>query len=129
MENGTLSACCGANWTDSLYAAIMLENAMDGKKFLDEDGLPAIIDDAQFISVPISCTDLYRRFFIEENPYEKEEIEDLLYSHNPDVELADLEKVIYNYCFEERMAAKLKAGKVTEEELAEAGVDVSAYME
>lgn len=129
MENGSLSACCGANWTNSLYTAIMLENALDGKKLLDEDGLPAIIEDAKFLSVPASCANLYERFFIEENPYEPEEIEALLYSHNPDVELSDLEEVIQAFCFEERMAAKLKAGKVTEEELAEAGVDVSAYME
>lgn len=70
-----------------------------------------------------------RDFFVNENPYEKEEIEALLYSHNPDVELADLEEVVQAFSFEERMAAKLRAGKVTEEELKEAGVDVSAYME
>lgn len=129
MESGALSACCGANWTNSLYAGIMLENALDGKKMLAEDGLPAIIEDAKFISVPGSCSELYERFFVNENPYEKEEIEALLYSHNPDVELADLEEVVQAFSFEERMAAKLRAGKVTEEELKEAGVDVSAYME
>lgn len=129
MENGTLAACCGANWVNSLYTAIMLENAMDGKKLLDEDGLPPIIEDTRFIAVPASCAKLYERFFIEENPYEQEEIEALLYRNNPDVELADLEEAVHNYCFEERMAAKLRAGKVTEEELAEAGVDISAYMD
>ena len=127
LENGSLAACCGANWTNALYTAIMLENAMDGHKFTEEDGLPAIIEDAGFISVPASCADLYNKFFIEENPYEDSEIEAMLYRNNPDVTLDDLKDMIHSYSLEERMAAKLKAGKVTEEELTAAGLDISAY--
>lgn len=127
LENGSLAACCGANWTNALYTAIMLENAMDGHKFTEEDGLPAIIEDAGFISVPASCADLYNKFFIEENPYEDSEIEAMLYRNNPDVTLDDLKDMIHNYSLEERMAAKMKAGKVTEEELTAAGLDMSAY--
>lgn len=129
LENGSLAACCGANWTNALYTAIMLENAMDGHKFTEEDGLPAIIEDAGFISVPASCADLYEKFFIEENPYEDSEIEAMLYRNNPDVTLDDLKNMIHSYSLEERMAAKMKAGKVTEAELTAAGLDVSSYTE
>lgn len=129
LADGSLAACCGANWTNAVYTAIMLENAMDGYKMVEEDGYAAIIEDAKFISVPSSCADLYQRFFIDENPYEQSEIEEMLYRNNPDVTLDDLKEMVADFCLEERFAAKYEAGKVTVEELEAAGVDISAYIE
>lgn len=124
LADGSLAACSGAHWVSALYSAILLENAMDGNVLLDDDGLPAIIEDAGFISVPAEFAGLYQRFFIDENPYEAEEIANMMYRNNPDVTLADLREMIANYSLEERLIAKYDAGKVTAEELAEVGIEV-----
>ncbi len=124
LKDGSLRACCGANWTSALYTAIMLENALDGKKMTDENGSAVIIEDAKMISVPSEYADMYQRFFIDENPYEQEEIDKMLYVNNPDVTLDDLKTMISNYSLDERLMAKYNAGKVTKEELEALGIEV-----
>lgn len=124
LVDGTLAACGGAHWVSALYSAILLENAMDGHKLTDADGKVPFINDAKMITVPAECADLYQRFFIDENPYEEEEIQNLLYKYNPDVTLDDLMEVINNYSLEDRLIAKYNAGKVTAEELEAVGIEV-----
>ena len=122
LKDGTLRACCGANWTSALYTAIMLENALDGCKMVDENGSAVIIEDAKMISVPSEYADMYQRFFIDENPYEEEEISNMLYVNNPDVTLDDLKAMISSYSLDERLIAKYNAGKITKEELEALGI-------
>lgn len=124
LTNGTLSACSGANWVTALFSAVLLENAMDGHKLVDENGNAPFIDSVKMLSVPAECADLYQKFFIDENPYEEEEIKNLLYKYNPDVTLEDVTAMIEDYSLEERLIAKYNAGKVTAEELKAAGIEV-----
>lgn len=124
LKDGTLAACGGAHYVSALYAAIMLENALDGHKLVGEDGLPVIIDNVPILPVSAEFADLYQKFFIDENPYEEEEIANLLYVNNPDVTLDDLLNMINSYSLEERLIAKYNAGKVTAEELAAVGISV-----
>ena len=122
LKDGSLSACCGASWVTAVYSAIMLENAMEGHRLVDEDGLPAILDNVHMISVTSSQADLYEKLWINELPYEESEISNLLYANNPNVTLQDLVDMANNYSFEERVQAKFKAGKVSEDELTAAGI-------
>lgn len=125
LKDGSLAACCGGHWTEATFTSVLLMNAMDGKVMLDEDGLPVVLNEetgVPFLSVPSKYAELYQRFFIEENPYEPEEIQALLYRFNPDVTTDDLKEVIENYTIENRLLAKYEAGKVSAEELAEVGI-------
>lgn len=127
LKDGTLAACCGGHWTEATFTTIMLVNAMDGHPMLDDDGLPAVLNETTgvpFLSVPSKYADLYQKFFIEENPYEPEEIRALLYRYNPDVTTDDLKEAVNSYTIENRLIAKYNAGKVTAEELAVVGIKV-----
>lgn len=124
LKDESLAACAGASWVNGLFSAILLENAMDGHKLVDENGQAPFIENVKLLSVPAEYADLYQRFFIDENPYEEEEIKSLLYKYNPDVTLKDVTDMIDKYSFEDRMIAKYQAGKVTAEELAEVGINV-----
>lgn len=124
LKSGELAGCSGAHWVCGMFSAILLENALDGNTMLAEDGLPILSEDVKFISVKPEWADLYEKFFCDEQPYEDEEIQELLYRYNPDVTGEDILEAIENYSFEERMQAKYEAGKVTAEELAEVGITV-----
>ena len=124
LKDQSLSACAGAHWVNALFTAVLLENAMDGHKLVDENGNAPFIENVKLLSVPAEYADLYQRFFIDENPYEEEEIKNLLYKYNPDVTLEDVTKMIDSYSLEDRLIAKYNAGKVTAEELAEVGINV-----
>ena len=124
LEDGSLAAGCGAHWVTGMYAMIMLENYLDGGPMLDADGKVGIIRNTQLIVVPANMAKLYEKFWIDEFPYEEEEIKALLYRYNPDVTLADLQKVVDSYSMEDRLIAKYNAGKVTAEELAAVGINV-----
>ena len=107
-----------------MYAMIMLENYLDGMPMLDADGKVGLPRNVQLIAVPAEMADLYERFWIDEFPYEEDEIKQLLYRYNPDVTLQDLQNVIDSYSIEDRLIAKYNAGKVTAEELAAVGINV-----
>ena len=124
LEDGSLAAGCGAHWVSSTFAMIMLENYLDGCPMVDEDGKVAILRNVPLITVPAPVADLYERFWIDEFPYEEDEIKALLYRYNPDVTLQDLIDVIDAYSIEDRLIAKYNAGKVTAEELAAVGISV-----
>lgn len=124
LVDGSLSAGCGAHWVSAMYAMIMLENYLDGCPMVDTDGKVAILRNTPLIVVPAEMADLYERFWIDEFPYEEDEIKALLYRYNPDVTLQDLKDVIASYSMEDRLIAKYNAGKVTAEELAAVGIKV-----
>ena len=124
LFDGSLSAGCGAHWVSGMYAMIMLENYLDGCPMLDKDGKVARPRNMPLIVVPAEMADLYERFWIDEFPYEEDEIKALLYRSNPDVTFEDLQAVISSYSMEDRLIAKYNAGKVTAEELAAVGITV-----
>ncbi len=124
LKDGSLDAGCGAHWVAATYAMIMLENYLDGMPMLDADGKVGLPRNVQLIAVPAEMADLYERFWIDEFPYEEDEIKQLLYRYNPDVTLQDLQNVIDSYSMEDRLIAKYNAGKVTAEELAAVGINV-----
>ena len=128
LKDGSLAACCGGHWTSALFTTVLLMNAMDGHVMLDDDGLPVVLNEetgVPFISVPSKYAELYQRFFIDENPYEEEELKALLYRYNPDVTVDDLKETVQSYTIENRLLAKYAAGKITAEELEAVGISVS----
>ena len=124
LQNGSLAACSGANWVTALFSAVLLENTMDGHKLTDEEGKAPFINNVKIVTVPAECADLYQKFFIDENPYEEDEIKNLMYKYNSDVTLNDVTETIDNYSLEDRLIAKYNAGKVTKEELEAVGIEV-----
>ena len=107
-----------------MFTAALLENYLDGHPMINEDGVVDIIRTVPLIVIPAEMADLYERFWIEEFPYEEDEIKSLLYRFNPDVTLQDFYDMIEGYSIESRLIAKYNAGKVTAEELAAVGIDV-----
>lgn len=124
LRDGSLAAGCGAHWVAGMFTAAMLENYLDGCPITDEDGVVAMIRNTPLIVIPAEMADLYEEFWINEFPYEEDEIKALLYRYNPDVTLQDFEDAISGYSVESRLLAKYEAGKVTAEQLAAVGINV-----
>ena len=124
LVDGSLAAGCGAHWVSGMFTAIMLENYLDGMPMVNADGVVDIIRTTPLIVIPAEMADLYERFWIDEFPFEEDEIKAMLYRYNPNVTLADIQQAVESYSVEGRLLAKYNAGKVTAEELAAVGINV-----
>ena len=123
LVEGAFDGLNGGHWGALYFATALLLNNMDGHKIVEEDGTAA-----DFLIEPIVVTpktaDLYKKFWIDELPYSYENLKHLLYRNNPDVTYEDFKEAVENYTMEGVLKIKLEEGKVTEEELKEAGIDI-----
>lgn len=124
LVEGKIAALNGGQWISAMCSAIMLQNAVDGHKLLEEDGLPMWQEDVPLIVVPSNQAELYTRFWMDELPFELDDVKNLLYRFNPDVTTQDMRDFIENYSLESVLKMKYDSGKVTKEELAAVGIEV-----
>lgn len=121
LAQGKIDMANGDNWVCGSYSAIMLQNFLDGTPLLDENGDAPILDNVGFYEVTSEQVELYKRFFIEETPYSVNEI---LQMSGKDFIYEDFLKVVEDYTLENRLAQKVREGKVTVEELSAVGINV-----
>lgn len=113
LEDGSIGAANGAHWINVYFAASLLVNALNGNELTAEDGsAPCLV--VPVMNLPSSYTDLYNKLWIEEFPFSEEELAALVGS---DVVLDDLQEVLDNYTIENRLAAMVEQGRVTQEEV------------
>lgn len=121
LADGEIAMANGDNWICGSLSALMLQAFLDGNPLKDENGRAPIIDNVGFYPVTSEQVDLYKRFFIQEQPFSVEEI---LAMSGSDFDLAAFTKIIEEFTLENRMAAKVREGKVTVEELEAVGINV-----
>lgn len=111
----------GDNWICGSYSALMLQNYLDGTPFVDENGEAPILDNVGFYEITPEQVGVYKKFFIEEPPYSVDEI---MQMSGEDFTYDDFLEVIKDYTLENRMAQKVREGKITVEELSAVGINV-----
>ena len=125
LAEGKIAMANGDYWVSGTYAAIMLQNYLEGFPLKDENGQAPIYDQVGFFNVESQQVDLFKKCFIYQPIYSKSEILQMSGKNNKDFDFKAFVKVIENYTLEDRVAQKLKEGIVTEEEVISAGININ----
>lgn len=125
LSAGKIEMANGDNWVSGTYAAVLLQNYLDGNKLLDKDGKAPVLDNVGFYQVTSNQVDLYKKCFISETTYSADEIKQMNGKTDKNFNYDAFVKVITDYSLENRMAQKVKEGKVTKDELAAVGIKIN----
>lgn len=125
LSAGKIEMANGDNWVSGTYAAVLLQNYLDGNKLLDKDGKAPVLDNVGFYQVTSKQVDLYKKCFISETTYSVDEIKQMNGKTDKNFNYDAFVKVITDYSLENRMAQKAKEGKVTKDELAAVGIQIN----
>lgn len=107
IKDGKISAATGAAGTYcGTFAALLLINYLDGHPILNEDGKAPATKGVKTIMITKDNVDDFEEYWINNEIFSEEELQSLLYRYNENVTWADYEKMIDEYNFENRMAAK-----------------------
>ncbi len=107
IKDGKISAATGAAGTYcGTFAALLLINYLDGHPILDEDGKAPATTGINTIMITKDNVEDFEENWINNEIFSEEELQSLLYRYNENVTWADYEKMIEEYNFENRMAAK-----------------------
>lgn len=124
LGNSPLKMVNGDFWICGMLSAVVLQNYLDGTPLKDADGNAVWIDNVMPYEVPAEKYDLYQKFFLDESCFSPEEIRHMSGKYNPDFNYDAFLKLIADYSLDNRLIAKYKEGKVTEEELKAVGISV-----
>lgn len=120
VENGTMWAANGGQHMVGLFAAVMMDKYLSGDPFLDEDGKAPVVGAVNYITLTKENADFYRTYWLDGCPYTDDEIKKMA-----EMDWSEFLEAVENYSMEERMNSLCKQGVVTEEELKDAGIEVT----
>ena len=107
IKDGKISAATGAAGTYcGTFAALLLVNYLDGHPILDENGKAPATKGVKTIMITKDNVEDFEENWINNEIFSEEELQSLLYKYNENVTWADYQKMIDEYNFENRMAAK-----------------------
>ena len=113
LEDGTIAAASGAHWINVYFAAALMVNHLQGNTLRNEDGTaPRLV--VPVITLPNNYIDLYNKLWIESYPYTEAELAAFV---GPDVTVETLETELTNYTLDNRIAALVEQGVITQEEV------------
>lgn len=113
LEDGTIAAASGAHWINVYFAAALMVNHLQGNTLRNEDGTaPRLV--VPVITLPNNYIDLYNKLWIESYPYTEAELAAFVGS---DVTVDTLETELTNYTLDNRIAALVEQGVITQEEV------------
>lgn len=113
LEDASIAAASGAHWINVYFAAALMVNHLQGNTLVNEDGsAPRLV--VPVVTLPNNYIDLYDQLWIESAPYTQEELAALV---GPEVTVADLQAELDNYTIDNRIAALVEQGVITQEEV------------
>lgn len=124
FDAGTISMVNGDYFVNGIMSVIMLVNALEGNTLVDEDGNPGWIYNTTSIDINADTVEAFRKVFVERLCYSAEELQQMTYAYNPDFTLADLQQIIADYSFADRVTQAVEDGILTTEEATAAGVEI-----
>ena len=86
--------------TDSVWPMLLVINALDGHKIVDENGNAPYWDIQTPWIITADTADDYQKYWLEEFPIPLEAMQNLLYRYNPDVTYEDFEETLRNYGYD-----------------------------
>ncbi|HLV09339.1 MAG TPA: sugar ABC transporter substrate-binding protein [Halanaerobiales bacterium] len=115
LRDQEIVASNGAHWINSGFAVTLLHNWLLDNKLLTEDGEPPIVE-VPILVLPNTLVEAYQKYWLDEEPFSAEEMRQMSYKWNKDVSLADFERAMEEYSFENRLRQKYEEGKISAEE-------------
>ena len=107
IKDGTIAAATGAAGPYcGTFASLLLINYLDGHPILDENGKAPATKGIKAIMITKDNVDSFEENWINNEIFSQEELQSLLYRYNENVTWADYQKMIDEYNYENRMAAK-----------------------
>ena len=107
----------GDYWICGYLAPVILMNYLNGTPFDMDGGIPVVSEVPSFSIAP-EYVNFYQNHLLTDGIYSADEIKDMI-----GISFADFEAKFMAYSLPERAIQKFNEGKVTEEELAEMGVE------
>lgn len=86
--------------TDSVFAMVLVLNALDGHKIVDENGNPPYFTAGSPWIITQETADDYQTYWLDEFPIPMEAMQSMLYRYNPDVSYESLLKIQEDYDYD-----------------------------
>lgn len=118
-KNSPMEIITGDYWISGFFAAIFLQNALEGNVLRDTDGNAIWVDDVQPFEVTPEKYPLYEKYIMNQNVYTDEEIKAMI-----GISYDDMMKIIKDYNLDNRLMAKFEAGIISADEMKGAGYNV-----
>jgi ribose transport system substrate-binding protein len=115
LESNDIAAANGAHWVNAGFSVAMLQNYLESHQLKDKDGQVPVVT-VPILVLPAKQEKLYKKFWIDSQPYSSDEIKNLTYSSNKDISLDSFQKVLIEYSIKERLLQRQSEGKITEAE-------------
>jgi ribose transport system substrate-binding protein len=122
LADGQIELLSGDDWAAGVFAAVLLQNAIDGNTIKDADGNAAYVEDLMPFELTGEQKDLFQKAFIDNFFYTDDELSAMRVSENPDFNYDEFMEVCGSFSFENRVKALEEAGVVTADDLAAAGI-------
>ncbi len=123
LANGQIELLSGDDWAAGVFAAILLQNAVDGNMIKDADGNVPYVEDLMPFELTSNQKDLFQKAFIDNFFFSDEELDQMRVASNPDFNYDQFIETCKNFGFESRVKALADAGIVTADDLAAAGIE------
>lgn len=124
-DTGPIYMANGDHYISGTFAAVLLQNYLEGNPLKDADGNAAWINFVPSFEIPGNQLDLYYKFFSDEHCFSNEELLNMSTLRNPDFDYDAFVEIVQNYSLESRLLQKYSEGKVSAEELAAVGISVN----
>lgn len=123
LADGQIELLTGDDWAAGVFAAVLLQNYIDGNPIKDADGNAPYVEDLMPFELTGEMKDLFQKAFIDNFYYTDEELSQMRVADNADFDYDAFIEVCNSFDFENRVKALAEAGVVTEDDLAAAGIE------
>lgn len=122
-ENNPTVLTIGDYWVCGTYAAVILQNYLDGTPLTQPDGSPIWYSQVPPFTVTDRTYELYKKFFIDEYCFTDEELRGMSGANDPEFNYDSFVKIIEEHSLDNVLKKRYEEGRVTAEELRAAGYD------
>ena len=121
LADGQIELLSGDDWAAGVFAAVLLQNYIDGNPIKDADGNAPYVEDLMPFELTGSQKDLFQKAFVDNFFYTDEELSQMRTADNADFGYDQFMEACSSFNFENRVKALAEAGVLTEDDLAGAG--------
>lgn len=122
FDNGRIVMVNGDYFINGTISVIALQNYLEGNPLFTEDGKAPWIYNETSIDINENTIDAFRKVFVDRLCYSEDELKNMTYKYNPEFSYKDLEQIVADYNFENRIKQAVEDGILTADEAAAAGV-------
>lgn len=122
LRSGEITASTGGQYVEAAFAAVLLQNYLDGCPIRDENGQALMLYSIVAPIVPAEQVDIYEKIMISQYPLTADYLSDLFYANNPDVTAQDIVDAVEGFSFYDMVKYYYDLGEITDQDLEAAGL-------